>query len=206
MPSGSTSLEYKFPLRNGFTLIELLVVLGILGAVGSLVIATVSREMTIDDGTGRSLTASEVATFTTFDEIQKALMGDTFNSGYFTHNLALPSRIAGLFDDIDSIGSFDFATGRGWNGPYLIETGARYGDSTEPADADNFIAAYGDDDDAAVLDAWGKPIILQQPDTDDARLVSAGPDGLLETDPNDPVDTDRGDDLVQFLLATDPNL
>ncbi|MEM1222413.1 MAG: hypothetical protein AAGH40_06580 [Verrucomicrobiota bacterium] len=185
---------------------ELLVVLGILGAVGSLVILTVSRGMTITDGSGDSLTANEVATRTTFDEIQKALLGDSVNSGYFTHNLVLPSRIAGLFDDVDSSGSFDFATGRGWNGPYLIETGARYGETTEPADADNFIAAYGDDDDPAVLDAWGKPIILQQPDTDDARLVSAGPDGLLETDPNDPVDTDRGDDLIQFLLAIDPNL
>jgi len=41
---------------------------------------------------------------------------------------------------------------------------------------------------------------------EDARLVSAGPNRILETDPGNPVDADRGDDLILFLLTDDPNL
>ena len=100
---------------------------------------------------------------------------------------------------------FNFSSGRGWNGPYLIDAGNRYGNFTDPSDSDNFTTDYGSDADPAVLDGWGKPIILQEASTQNARLVSAGVDGVLETDPNDPL-ASRGDDLVRFLLSVDPNI
>ncbi|MEO0795711.1 MAG: prepilin-type N-terminal cleavage/methylation domain-containing protein [Verrucomicrobiota bacterium] len=191
---------------SGFTLLELLTVLTIMAAVGGIVVTTLGSGLTVVDGAGRSVTGEAVATQATFIEIEKALMGSREQSGYHTHNLELPSRIAGLLIDVDGLGSFDFTSHLGWNGPYLFDTGARYGDATEPADADNFTSTYGNDSDPAILDAWGKPIVLQQSDTTDARLVSAGPNQILETDPSNAVDADRGDDLVRFLLTIDPNL
>jgi len=185
---------------------ELLVVLSLLAAVGGIVLMTVSDGMTVVDGSGRRVTPEVVATQATLREVEKALVGSVGEAGYHTHNLEFPSRIAGLFFDVDSVGPFDLSSKRGWNGPYLFDSGARYREVTEPGDADNFTAAFGADTDPAILDGWGKPIILQQPDTLNARLVSAGPNRVLETDPSDPIDADRGDDQVLFLRASDPNL
>lgn len=196
----------RFPGRpaTGFTLVELLAVLAILGMVGGMVVMTVSRGMTVTDGAGRTVTSEEAVTRTTLREVEKALLGYGNQAGYHAHNLELPTRIAGLLIDVDNRGAYDFATKRGWNGPYLFDTGARYGDVVESGD--NFTTAYGTNSDPAILDGWGKPIILQQPDSIHARLVSAGPNHVLETDPNDAIDSDRGDDLVRFLRSDDPNL
>lgn len=185
---------------------ELLVVLGILGAIGSIVIATISSGIKVADGTGESLTAQEIATRASFREVEKALLGDPENPGYFTHTLSLPSRIVGLFENVDGEPSFNLATGNGWNGPYLISNIARYGNFIESGDGfDDNTDLTGIEDDPAVLDAWGKPIVLQEPDTTDARLVSAGPNRILEMDPNDAMDA-GGDDLVRFLRSVDPRL
>jgi hypothetical protein len=37
-----------------------------------------------------------------------------------------------------------------------------------------------------------------------ARLVSAGPNGVIDTDPDVLLPTDRGDDVVLFLWMADP--
>ncbi|WOO39497.1 type II secretion system protein [Rubellicoccus peritrichatus] len=206
MPNELTQFTLPIRVRRGFTIMELLVVLTILAAVGGGVVMTVSNGMSIVDGTGRSITHEEVATRATLLEIEKALMGNGAEAGYYSHALELPTRIAGLLTDVDSLGAYNFATKRGWNGPYLFDSGATYGASTEAGDTDNFIATYGLDSDPAILDGWGKPIILQESDTSDARIVSAGPNQVIETDPNNAIDADRGDDIVQFLRDTDPNL
>ena len=72
---------------------------------------------------------------------------------------------------------------------------------------------YQSDGDPAVLDTWGAPLVLQRPTagTDEqrdqnVRLVSAGPNGVLEADPAQLTPTDlttRGDDLVLFLFVPD---
>ena len=64
--------------------------------------------------------------------------------------------------------------------------------------------------DPAILDAWGHPIVLQvhglADGTDDSRLVSAGPDGELETDRTADSSTlshSASDDIVVFLTHVD---
>jgi type II secretory pathway pseudopilin PulG len=99
---------------------------------------------------------------------------------------------------------------------------------------DAFGSHYGQPGDLAVGDPWGNPIILQVPPPEAflsstkakrwkyARLVSAGPDGVLATPRYDPLTLDedlrradarlagrrpngtvRGDDLVLFLNRAD---
>lgn len=170
--------------------------------------------------------------------------------------------------------SWDASQGRGWNGPYL-KTGAgncahfpAAGDRRSPDDrtfsergffpnvkrlklpevfinASNGHSVYGFCGEAAVLDPWGNPYVIQTPPpqafpdvrnvSDEtrfryARIVSAGPDGVLSTPcyfENFTNNTDstwsndlksgsrlagkipdgtaaaRGDDLVLFLGRTD---
>lgn len=89
--------------------------------------------------------------------------------------------------------------------------------------SDPSVSPYGQPGDLAIADAWGNPIVLQIPPvtafsspTDSrnlfrhARVVSAGPDGVLST-PRDRLAgrlhngtaTARGDDLVLFLNRAD---
>lgn len=90
------------------------------------------------------------------------------------------------------------------------------------------VSAYGSTGDLAVADAWGNPVVLQVPpvaafsnsSADEkrfryARIVSAGPDGILSTPLTDPLlgrlggkladgtTAARGDDLVRFLNRPD---
>jgi prepilin-type N-terminal cleavage/methylation domain-containing protein len=91
-----------------------------------------------------------------------------------------------------------------------------------------YAVPYGSDGEPAIGDDWGNPILLQIPTQSSdprintpekcwqyARLVSAGPDGVVTIDPNDPnagmTETspgvfsvaNRGDDLILFLNRTD---
>jgi len=117
---------------------------------------------------------------------------------------SLPSRLAGLIENIDGESVFSPASARGWNGPYIVHSGAEYGDYI--ASGDNFPSTPASIlTEPAILDGWGKPILLQQPDTTNARLVSAGSNRILETDSTNPIDADRGDDIILFLLTADPN-
>lgn len=145
----------------------------------------------------------------------------------------------------------DATVARGWRGPYLrrgrlgafpAPDGCRFaGDETFqmrgffPRGAS--ARAYGVPSEPAVFDPWGNPYVLQVPpaaafphpsETGEterfrfARLVCAGPDGVLSTPcfPDSGSDTarraarlgglradgsapDRGDDLVLFLLRAD---
>jgi prepilin-type N-terminal cleavage/methylation domain-containing protein len=88
---------------------------------------------------------------------------------------------------------------------------------------DGSSSCYGLTGDHAVADPWGNPVVLQVPPTEAfalsssdakrfryARLVSAGPDGILQTPRDrtggtqpDGTHPARGDDLVLFLNRTD---
>ena len=109
------------------------------------------------------------------------------------------------------------ATQTGWRGPYLqqatgryfLDSGRgftlRYGDIKDPRTGVQGMA------DPALLDAWGNPIVIQEPASIGpgfdmkvyTRLVSAGPNGIIETDPDVlvPSENDRGDDIVIFLFG-----
>lgn len=133
---------------------------------------------------------------------------------------------------------FDAIAQRGWRGPYLqnaagVRTANPNHNGTFPAGTDSgsggtFIerqfftdathSPYGVTGDPAVADSWGNPIVLQVPPASSdaerfryARIVSAGPDGVLNAPLNDlfagrAADgslQNRGDDLVLFLNRSD---
>ena len=54
--------------------------------------------------------------------------------------------------------------------------------------AAGFFEQYGENGDPAVMDGWGNPIVIQNPGLtsdggQDVRLVSAGPNGIVNIDP-----------------------
>ncbi|MEM7600109.1 MAG: prepilin-type N-terminal cleavage/methylation domain-containing protein [Verrucomicrobiota bacterium] len=202
-PSNPRGLFHSPDQPRGLTLMELLIVLGITAAIAGVVAVTFSGGVTVRGGDGRNFSPEEVVTLTTMRTIREALIGSSDNDLGYRQDLGeLPSRMAGLIRNIDSQPSYDPTSKRGWRGPYLLHGGHRFGDYV--AAGDGFPSHPTDD--PSILDGWRKPIVLQQPTTDDARIVSAGADQVLETDATNPVDGDRGDDLVLFLLSADPNL
>jgi prepilin-type N-terminal cleavage/methylation domain-containing protein len=111
---------------------------------------------------------------------------------------------------------------RRWQGPYIRHTGGAYKihvdgviDGIDPS----FTTVYGEDGDPTVFDAWGRPIVIQVPTGTDsgaesitnepgvnfARLVSAGPDGVIDTSESVfmPTATERDDDIIIFLFHHD---
>ncbi len=112
----------------------------------------------------------------------------------------------------------------GWRGPYLANGGAKLADPIA-LDATfndlNYVHFKHQDhpNDLYVLDhyRWHHPIVLQVPSDTTcsalgysdgswcARLVSAGPNGRLDTQLNDAKALNRGDDRVLFVRIPDPN-
>jgi len=208
--NGSAISSPRSPSQAGVTLLELLIVLVILIAMAGVAITTsnssIPTELKIRGADGESREAGEIITLETMRAVRDALVGtSTADPGYRGDLANLPSRLSGLFENIDGELPFDPATKRGWNGPYLHYEGARYGDFLETGDRFPTTPPARLTE-PAILDSWRKPLLLQQHDTRSARLVSAGPDRVLDTDATNPVDADRGDDLVFFLLSADPNL
>ena len=115
--------------------------------------------------------------------------------------------------------------GLGWRGPYL-QGGGKLPSSLDASFDDPQYVHFKHTDfkeDFFVLDhyRWRNPIVLQVPDDNDsdsddcssygyaegswcARLVSAGPDGKLDTKITDADASERGDDRVLFLRIPDP--
>jgi len=190
-----------------FTLVELLVVLAILAAVASMAVALIG-DVTVRGVDGESRTPENIVTLSNMREVRNAILGSDINAPGFRQDLGrLPDRVGELILNFNAEPPYDPATMRGWQGPYLFDMGGRYGDYLETGDGfpDNSEIA-GIEADPVLLDGWGKPLLLQQADTDAARLVSAGENRVLETDPTSAIDADRGDDLILFLLTSDPNL
>lgn len=213
--------------RRAFSLVELVVVV--------IVLATLAGFITpaLIDAIGFS---EEQVTLKSMGSMREAIIGTerlAAPNGYFADAGALPRTVRDLYERPDQPGihfvpPYNVKTGFGWRGPYLANVTGIY----VPDAADGFTTLYGTDPetsglhpDPAMLDAWGKPIVVQFPDAngdgiavpDDqlfARLVSAGANGILETPLTDLVDflpikahyppkNQCGDDLVLYLRVPD---
>lgn len=224
MPPAPSSprAESRLPRRGGLTLFELLLVLGVLLVLSTLVIPIVGDrlEQTRDEATRHSLQRLRGVLAGTYHED----MGDLPRPGHaaWSEGRLDHPQLSYLFINPDKHldGSaltrdydvtFDPIRRRGWRGPYVLHQGDGFVYTVDVARG--FDARYGETGDPAVLDGWGNPIVLQEPtdasatDYDRARhvrLVSAGPNGVLETDPEALIPVQRGDDLVLFLWIAEP--
>lgn len=207
------------PQVSGFSLLELVIVLAVLTLTASVAAFSLRspRVYTSD----RPVSAEEIVTSASLVTLRDALLGTSQSPGLWPdlggQPHFFPRSLASLFQAPTNLPgqlvSYSPRTRLGWRGPYLAGGGSLYSvDSTR-----GFTTDYGAPGDPVALDGWGHPIVLQVPavagvsEADavrNARLVSAGPDGILQTPrtrltPSDIPLPLRGDDLVLFLQVKD---
>jgi len=200
-------------MMNRFSLVELVVVLLVLAGLAAVVVPLVGSAP--DD-------ARERSTGVTMLTVREAIMGSGSQPGYWQDVGGYPRpsdqetppegtrvdhpQLHYLFEPPAGEPGFDPATGIGWRGPYLQASTGTYEVTGD------FSTDYGEDDDAAILDGWQQPLILQlwsggaalAARQQYARLISFGPNGALDTDAADQdagdiaADSDN-DDRVLFL-------
>jgi len=220
-------------LQKGMSLLELTVVLLILIALAGLAVPYVANvnQLALCQATDASMQA-----------IKTAIMGGGANSGFYQDTLGYyPKATKTTTPDFDlrylleqgSWANYNPKTAVGWRGPYLTQG------SAVPAGLDSSFSVPFDPATASagtvhrvlggsqILDAWGRPIILQVPydlhtatyNFDYARLVSAGAgNGLgisqasietkIQYDSSNvttpfPKAEDRADDRVLYLKMPD---
>ncbi|MGA2500861.1 MAG: prepilin-type N-terminal cleavage/methylation domain-containing protein [Tepidisphaeraceae bacterium] len=196
--------------RRGLTLLELVVVVAVMAIIAGAMVPNVAHYLASSKVTAANASLAH---------IRDAIVGTPEIPGYLADTGQWPTTLADLvrnpFPPGNPLATFNRDSRRGWRGPYLLNANGSYTvDNTR-----NFTSAYGIGGDSALLDPWGNPIILQRstigvPDgTPDAnncfiRLVSAGPNGILDT-PRDysgtpyPPRAARGDDIVLFINHVD---
>jgi type II secretory pathway pseudopilin PulG len=190
-------------------LVELAVAVAVLAVLAGMLVPLLS---------GLAEDARRTAAASTLIAVRDAIVGTADHPGFADDVGRPPATIAELlvnpFAPGDPLSRFDRDTGLGWRGPYVTGAGATY----RVLPAAGFTADYGADGDPGLADPWGRPVVLQHPTagsaadrTEFARLVTAGPDGILQT-PADALTPDgrpwpdpslRGDDVVVFLRRPD---
>jgi prepilin-type N-terminal cleavage/methylation domain-containing protein len=205
-----------FRKRVGMTLLELVIVIAILGIIAGFI---------IPGGAYLEKRAKYTATNASLATIRDAIVGTSDKPGYLTDTGQMPVTLRDLFvnpfPSTSALYTYNRDTGLGWRGPYLLNANGQYAINTTT----NFVggtypAPYGANGDPTIIDAWGNAIILQIPTTGStannqlfARLVSAGPNGTIDTPIDDtaaspeyyPPPGDRGDDVVLFINHSDSN-
>jgi type II secretory pathway pseudopilin PulG len=223
---------------RGLTLIELVIVLTILVALGGLVVpmfgnmgeqareeatkATLARVAEAIDGPGGYAETMKYAKNPgAADPDERSGEGsglpwpsDTDGAGV---TRADHPQLAFLFKAPAGLPDYDPVSRIGWNGPYLSTTTAT-AYQIEGTFTDTFGEEGEDPADLAPLDGWGNPVVIQLPTAatgtmvqrvEAVRLVSAGPNGAIETPANvrtpDTSDEDVvGDDIVLYLRRENP--
>ena len=217
----------QFIERRGFSLFEMLTSLVILAALAGIVLPQLG---------GVTGSARATVTNANLQLLREAIMDSYWGDmeGY-PHPSA--AAIAGgradhpqlryLFvnpNTEDETIDYDPVTRLGWRGIYVQHSHGSY----QVIAGNGFTAVYGENDDPAIVDGWNNPIVIQKPTVTTkilpveieaeqllyTRLVSAGPDGVIDTpatklfpgDGTNPLDltgADRGDDFVLFLRVAD---
>jgi prepilin-type N-terminal cleavage/methylation domain-containing protein len=202
--------------QRGMTLLELLVVLVILIATALILFPTFSN-IDIVSPSGESNSPVEIATQATLNTVREAMAGEDGVIESLSHKTnALPREInellmedapAHMEEAAPELKNYDPVNKIGWRGPYVHATGRN--ETGEPT----------------IVDGWGNELELQvdfdqdgtinQTESKFIRVVSAGPNGEIET-PDDIANmkpgenevseltlSECGDDLVMFLRYPD---
>jgi prepilin-type N-terminal cleavage/methylation domain-containing protein len=201
----SSLVRAQAPRQPAFTLIEMVVVIAVLIILAALVLPNLAdtKSQSMSTTTSASLTA-----------VRDAITGSAAGPGFYADMGQLPVTLKDLFVAptwaTPAMQQFNPQTGRGWRGPYVtLSLTLSY--TVDASGKSGFTNVYGNNGDPAPADAWLRPLVLQAPGTTAAeqktyaRLVSAGPDGIIQTPANVdyPAPANRGDDLVQFLYRPD---
>ena len=211
--------------RRGFTMVELVIVMIILAILAGLVVPLIGGFGQISTPGGPK-SGRQIGTETTLSNIRDTFVSTGTTTGLWADMGHIPNRlprtIGQMFLSTPPLAGtplFDPVTKIGWRGPYLKQATGLYPDITDihrmtgnTWSADNFTANYGNEDDPILVDAWGNPIVLQIDFDSDgtittnearaARLVSAGPDGVIDLELDDINDTQAQyliDDVVIYL-------
>lgn len=231
---------------RGLTLLELLVVLVILMALGSLMIPLLSwvGERSQNIATRENLLRLRELLINRYypdmGELPRPRLDRTTTAGpngeairvnhpqlvYLFVNPDTHEDNQGLANDLVT-GTGNMLSGRRWQGPYIMHSGSEfYAIDTDGSltTGTNYTSRYGSGDsvsrigDPTVTDAWGNPIVIQEPDLDSdpstpatqierqhTRLVSGGQNGRIDTPPDVlmPTSLERVDDLVIYLFRHD---
>jgi len=173
---------------RGFTLVELLVVLVVLVSVAALAISVSGDSWS---QANRSLSLTQLV------EAQKAVLRFEFD------NRRWPLAISELCVRPVDLDGYDPLRGVGWRGPYLSPVRGTY----ELDPTAGFTPEYGLPGAPVPLDLHERPLVLQRPDAAGQylRIVSAGPDGRIDTDPSliYPTRLSCGDDELLYVRETD---
>lgn len=202
--------------RAGLTLLELMVVLLILIATALILIPSFSN-LEIVTPSGEAQSPVNIATKATLNTVRDAIAGEDGVIETLSHKSnALPRKINDLvqeeapehmMESAPELKVYDPVNKIGWNGPYIRATGCS--ETGEPT----------------VVDGWGNELELQvdfdengtidQTESKYIRVVSAGPNGEIETpadvsnmkpgkdEVNELTLSECGDDLVLFLRFPD---
>lgn len=175
-------------LRRGFSLVELVVVLVILVALAGLVIPLIGSqtEDSRNTATNASLTELRNVILGTYRQDMDKRLPRPGYYGVNTKGRTDKPQLRYLFINPGTYTApgtlettaptYDPLYKRGWRGPYFMNSTGRYLVDA----ARNFTKDYGENDDPAVIDGWGNPIVIVETGTR-AELRSAGPDGILQT-------------------------
>lgn len=187
MRARSTSLANA--RRRGLSLMELVLVVSVLGVLAALLIPALgsSTENAKQTITAHSLRQLRVAIVDHYYRDQANHLPMPVVSGRMAH----PQLVFLYVNPVTgtTVTNFDPQTALGWRGPYLHSAVQQGRYRLHPSL--NFTNLYGEEGDLTPLDAWGSPIVVQQvlvggvysaTNLQTARLVSAGPDGKLDTD------------------------
>lgn len=176
--------------RSALTLLELIAVVCILAALGGLVIPLCSQQLA---------QASETATQASLVEVQQAIQQYWHDTKFIAmdgvNTFASESQrfeIDWLFVNPvtnDQTLQFDPNAGQGWNGPYVFSATAQ----TSSPD---------------LIDGWNRALQVQYVNPSgnikDVRIVSAGPNGIIEIStamPTSLLTTNNiGDDLYVAIM------